>query len=92
MPSEYARGVYAGPGGRSLPEVAAEQLADTGPTVIRYRRYSTLAEGQPRTLDVDKSRTAFGEPLIHTALAHARATVTRSFPTMPAPDRGDRSR
>ncbi|PPF31250.1 toxin component of a toxin/antitoxin system [Rathayibacter sp. AY1A3] len=95
VPSEYARGVYAGPGGRSLPEVAAEQLADTGLTVMRYRRYSTSAEGQPRTLDVDKSRTAFGEPLIDTALAQARATVTRSFPTTTptqAPDRGDRSR
>ena len=55
-------------------------MADTGPTVMRYRRYSTPAEGQPRTLDVDKSRTAFGEPLIDTALAQARATVTRSFP------------
>jgi len=95
VPSEYARGVYAGPDGRSLPEVAAERLADTGPTVMRYRRYSTPAEGQPRTLDVDKSRTAFGEPLIDTALAQARATVTRSFPTTTpaqAPDRGDRSR
>ncbi|WP_230674229.1 zeta toxin family protein [Rathayibacter sp. Leaf248] len=94
VPSEYARGVYAGPDGRSLPEVAAERLADTGPTVMRYRRYSTPAKGQPRTLDVDKSRTAFGEPLIDTALAQARATVTRSFPTTPAqaPDRGDRSR
>lgn len=95
VPSEYARGVYAGPDGRSLPEVAAEQLADTGPTVMRYRRYSPPAEGQPRTLDIDKSRTAFGEPLIDTALAQARATVTRSFPTTTpaqAPDRGDRSR
>ena len=95
VPSEYARGVYASPDGRSLPEVAAEQLADTGPTVMRYRHYSTPAEGQPRTLDVDKSRTVFGEPLIDTTLAQARATVTRSFPTTTpsqAPDRGDRSR
>ncbi|WP_260303364.1 zeta toxin family protein [Rathayibacter sp. PhB127] len=68
VPSEYARSVYAGPDGRSLPEVAAEQLAHTGPTVMRYRRYSTPAEGEPRTLDVDKSRTAFGGPLIDTAL------------------------
>ncbi|MCJ1705497.1 zeta toxin family protein [Rathayibacter sp. VKM Ac-2926] len=68
VPSEYARSVYAGPDGRSLPEVAAEQLAHTGPTVLRYRRYSTPAEGEPRTLDVDKSRTAFGEPLVDTAL------------------------
>lgn len=72
VPSEYARGVYAGPGGRSLPDVAAERLADTGPTVMRYRRYSTPAEGHPRTLDVDKCRAAFGEPLIDTALDRGR--------------------
>jgi len=81
VPSEYARSVYAGPEGRSLPEVAAARLADTGATVMRYRRYNTPAEGQPRTLEVDQSRTAFGRPLIDTARAQARATVAQSFPT-----------
>ncbi|PPF14682.1 toxin component of a toxin/antitoxin system [Rathayibacter sp. AY1D1] len=94
VPSEYARNVYAGPGGRSLPEFAAEQLADTGSTVMRFRRYNTPAEGQPRTVEVDKSRTAFGRPLIDTALAQAQATVSRSFSTTAlttAPERGDRA-
>ncbi|WP_367882041.1 zeta toxin family protein [Rathayibacter oskolensis] len=79
VPSEYARGVYAGPDGRSLPELAAERLADTGPTLMRYRRYSTPAEGHPRTIDVDKSRTAFGEPLIDTpSPKHERPTPAAS--------------
>jgi predicted ABC-type ATPase len=90
VPSEYARSVYAGPAGRSLPELAAERLAETGASVMRFRRYNTPAEGQPRTLDVDKSRTAVGSPLIDTAHAQARANVAQSFPTRAAtrgPDR-----
>jgi hypothetical protein len=32
------------------------------------QRLRDRSEGEPRTLDVDKSRTAFGEPLVDTAL------------------------
>lgn len=88
VPSEYARNVYAGPEGRSLPEFAAEQLAETGATVMRFRRFNTPGEGQPRTLDVDQSRTAFGRPLVDTALVQTRAAAAQSFPTSRRPTRG----
>lgn len=95
VPSEYARSVYAGPAGRSLPELAAERLAETGESVMRFRRYNTPAEGQLRTLDADRSRATVGSPLIDTALARARANVAQSFPTRAAtrgPDRGGTGR
>lgn len=88
VPSEYARNVYAGPEGRSFPEFSAEQLAETGPTVMRFRRFNTASEGQPRTVHVDKSRTAFGRPLVDTALVQTRATAAQSFPTSRKPARG----
>lgn len=88
VPSEYARSVYDGPEGRSLPEYAAEQLADTGAAVMRFRRFHTAGEGQPRTVEVDKSRTAFGRPLVDTALAQTRAAAAQSFPATRKPTRG----
>lgn len=39
VPSEYARGVFDGPAGRSLPEVIAETIAGEYPAVARFRRY-----------------------------------------------------
>ena len=78
----------------------AVMLRDTGlhPLAVEdaFDRERSDVRNEPRTLDVDKSRTAFGEPLIDTALAQARATVTRSFSTTTtparAPDRGNRGR
>jgi hypothetical protein len=63
VPSEYARSVYAGTGGRSRPEIVSQYLATTCPAVMRYRRYRTLAEGTERLTEVDKVRVVKGAPL-----------------------------
>lgn len=96
VPSEYARDVFDGPGGRSKPEAAARSLAEQCPAVGRYRVFRTTAdeaqaaasEGRPAqaTVEVDKSRSARDGALIDTALARTqqRAAVARPAST----DRG----
>jgi len=93
VPSEYARDVFDGPGGRSKPEAAARSLAEQCPAVGRYRVFRTTAEeahaaasaGRPAqaTVEVDKSRSARDGTLIDTALARTqqRAVVARPAST-----------
>lgn len=73
VPSEYARDMFSGPGGRSRPEVAAEKLAQQTPNVLRFRVFRTTAEqartspGNP-TASTDLSRSATGTELLETVL------------------------
>ena len=82
VPSEYARGVYDGPAGRSRPEVAAELLARTSPAVIRFRRFRTTNESASRITEVDKGRTAGGVDLVDYDIVHklARSTAELASP------------
>lgn len=96
VPSEYARDVFDGPGGRSKPEAAARSLAEKCPAVGRYRVFRTTAEearaadaeGRPAqaTVEVDKSRSSRSAALVDTALARTqqRAAAARLIAT----DRG----
>lgn len=89
VPSEYAREVFDGRGGRSKPEVAARALAEQCPAVGRYRVFRTTteearkAEAEGRTaqatVEVDKSRISRESTLVDTALARTqrRAAVAR---------------
>ncbi len=88
VPSEYARGVYDGPDGRSRPEVAAEFLAQTSPAVMRFRRFRTPSENASRTTEVDKGRSARGGDLVDYDIVQklARSTAGLAFP------RGSRQR
>ena len=65
VPSEYARGVFDGPGGKSKPELVARKLAEDCPAVRQYRLMrTTLVDGQPhQELEVYRRRAAPGEPL-----------------------------
>ncbi|WP_144797917.1 zeta toxin family protein [Microbacterium paludicola] len=99
VPSEYARAVFDGPGGRSKPEAAARALAEQCPAVGRYRVFRTTveearaadAEGRPAqaTVEVDKSRSARGAALVDTALARTQQRAAVARPT--ATDRGQPS-
>lgn len=82
VPSEYARGVFDGPDGKSRPEAAAGNLAEQCPAVLRYRVYRTTAEqaaeARPKpVLEADKSRHERGAPLVDTA---TRRESNPSFP------------
>jgi hypothetical protein len=66
-----AREVFGGPDARSRPEVAALALAEQCPAVSRYRVFRTTmdqahqAQASP-IVEVDKSRSAIGTPLVET--------------------------
>lgn len=80
VPSEYARDVFDGPGGKSKPEAAARALAEQCPVVGRYQVFRTTAEearvahveGRPAQaeVEVDKSRNSRSAALVDTALTH----------------------
>jgi len=92
VPSEYARDVFNGPGGRSKSEAAARALAEQCPAVSRYRLFRTTAdeardaqaEGRPAKpiLEVDKARRTRGPQLIDTTLLRAQR---RAVSPRPAP-------
>ncbi len=81
VPSEYARDVFDGPGGRSKPEAAARALAEATPAVSRYRVYRTTteearkAEAEGRraepSMDVDMTRVDAERTLVPTASVRA---------------------
>ncbi|MDO5645941.1 MAG: zeta toxin family protein [Dermabacter sp.] len=68
VPSEYARDVFDGPGGRSKPEHNARMLAEHCPAVVDYRVYRTgmdqahLAQATPE-LTVHMKRSEVGAAL-----------------------------
>ncbi len=69
VPSEYAREVFGGPKGTSLPETAARILAEECPAVTRYRVFRTSmgqaqeAHAKP-SIEVNKSRAERGGALL----------------------------
>lgn len=82
VPSEYARGVFDGPDGKSLPESVARNLAEQCPAVLRYRVFRTTAEQatEPRAnpvLETDKTRRVHGAALTDSA---SRRETNPSFP------------
>lgn len=93
VPDEYAQYVFDGPDGRSRPEHAAENLAQTCPEVSRFRRYRGAAADQPRTLETDLHRSRPGAPLTPTPDPRAAKPVTRTRHTSIQPrhttSRGD---
>lgn len=63
MPSEYARGIFAGPDGKSRPEAVAEDLAHLNSSVVSYQVWRrATAESQPYK-ERDLVRMTVGEPL-----------------------------
>lgn len=85
VPSEYARGVFDGPNGRSKPEAVAQNLATGCPAVQRYRVYRTTKEGTESAPAVgawekDLSRQKRGGPLLDTAQVETarRAALSRA--------------
>ncbi|MEV8249441.1 zeta toxin family protein [Microbacterium sp. NPDC076768] len=91
VPSEYARDVFDGPGGRSKPEAAARALAEQCSAVGRYRVFRTTAEearaadaeGRPAqaTVEVDRSRSLHSAALVDTALARTQQRAAVARPT-----------
>jgi chloramphenicol 3-O-phosphotransferase len=84
VPSEYARNVFNGPGGRSLPEIAAEGLAAQCAAVKEFRRYRTTldAQGNPvgPVLEVHRHRINPGDHLQDVLTAtQAKAQAARDF-------------
>jgi chloramphenicol 3-O-phosphotransferase len=82
VPSEYARGVFDGPDGKSRPEAVAQTLAEQCPAVLRYRVFRTIAEqaAEPRAkpvLEADKTRRVHGAALTDTG---SRQKANPSFP------------
>lgn len=85
VPSDYARAVFDGPGGKSRPEAAALRLAQECPAVSRYRLFRTSVE-QARearatpVLEVERSRAMWGGPLVDAVVAQTmrRAAATRA--------------
>jgi predicted ABC-type ATPase len=63
VPSEYARGVFDGPDGRSRSEESARLLAQTCPTVMRYQIYRVTHVTATPELDVDLQRAIKGAKL-----------------------------
>lgn len=68
VPSQYARGVFDGPNGKTKSEAAAKVLAEECPVVQRYRVFRTTQEGTPERpavaeCEVDLRRTAPGADL-----------------------------
>jgi hypothetical protein len=63
VPSEYARGVFNGPGEPSKPELAARALAEQCPAVMEYRLYRGAEAGGPRQLETRMVRATPGGPL-----------------------------
>lgn len=67
VPSEYARDVFNGPEGKSLPETAAERLAAACPAVMRFQRFRTVLDADAAvgpTLEKDLVRENKGTPLV----------------------------
>lgn len=68
VPSEYARDVFDGEGGRSRPEIAAERLASECEAVTRFRRFRTVLDNDANavgpTLERDLVREGKGKPLV----------------------------
>lgn len=93
VPSEYARGVFDGPGGKSKPEAAARALAEQCPAVARYRVYRTTMEmvaeakleGRPvrATVEVDLTRGSRGAALVDSRYARPAAPLPRRRSTPP---------
>ncbi|MBF4618219.1 zeta toxin family protein [Clavibacter sp. VKM Ac-2873] len=84
VPSDFARNVFDGPGGRSRPEANARMVAVESPAVSRYRVYRTTAEqaevkASP-VLETDMSRATRGGPLVPTRPAEAEAPRARPLP------------
>lgn len=100
VPSEYARDVFNGPGGKTKSEHAAHVLAETCPAVSRYRVYrSTTEQAQQNarpTRETDKSRLPAGEQnLVDTSqvqtlnrLRTTRTAARRHTPRGPSQGRG----
>lgn len=84
VPSEYARGVFDGPDGRSHPEANARRLAESCPAVTRFRVFRTgmdqahLERATP-TVDVDLKRATPGAELRSVPAPH-RASFTSAPP------------
>ncbi|MDH6238461.1 hypothetical protein H4V99_003267 [Cryobacterium sp. CG_9.6] len=76
VPSEYARAVFDGPVGRSLPEFVAERLAAECGAVDHYRRFRTAVEGADRVLEVDMVRITPRSKLVDAASAAVRVRAT----------------
>lgn len=75
VPSSFAQQVLQGPGGRSLPAVGSERLADEVEAVSRYRVFTRAGVDDPTLLATDLSRVRAGGPLIDTEAARAYRTA-----------------
>lgn len=90
VPSDYARTVFDGPGGRSRPEAAARALAEQCPAVTRYQVFRSTADAPP-LLEVDSARHTTGAALVDVEHAAVQARLAASS-APPIRGRGDRSR
>ena len=88
VPSEYAREVFDGPHGRSVPEFVAGRLATECGAVARYRRFRTETEGSGRELEVDQVRLSPTTALIDASLATVQKRATDGL--LPPQRRGSR--
>lgn len=71
VPSEYVRGVFGGPQGRSWPEEAARQLAETCPAVTHYDVYRVAGDGAAPERVIALGRRRAGGPLVDIATSDA---------------------
>lgn len=103
VPSEYARDVFDGPGGKSKPEAAARALAESNPAVSRYRVYRTTTEEARKaetegrraepSLVVDMTRVDPERTLVPTASVRAlRRTPSPRGTRQGRPDNAGRER
>ena len=71
VPSDYARAMFDGPGGRSRSVVTAEQLANEVVAVDRYRVFRTPAVGAATVLATDLARVRGNRQLVDRGAAEA---------------------
>ncbi|WP_271986656.1 zeta toxin family protein [Pseudoclavibacter terrae] len=95
VPSEYARGVFDGPNGKTKSEASARVLAEECPAVQRYRVYRTTQESTPErpavaSWEVDLQRASRGGPLVdpQAAAAAKHYQANTSPPPQIDPTRG----
>lgn len=92
VPSEYARSVFDGPGGKTKSEAAAKVIAEECPAVQRYRVYRTTQESTPErpavaSWEVDVQRSAPGAALVSPKAAAAAAHYAAAHPKRRQVDR-----
>lgn len=75
VPSSFAQHVLNGPGGRSLPALSAERVAQEVDAVERYRVFTRSEVDAPTVLAIDHMRVSPGAPLIDTDAARAHRTA-----------------